>query len=163
MVPTKLSDWFVTALLAIALLAVMLCVPMLTSAQSISPLVSEYHKKASGAFLVRNDSMMPTTVTIEAASYKIDDGKQNLRSLDESVHLELSEQTFRLSAQETHAVTYKASCMPMPCGFAIFATFVQEHQIANGVKVAIHLPTAVYICADTKKACRQRVRAMLTQ
>jgi hypothetical protein len=71
-------------------------------AQTISPMVQEYGKKANGTFLLTNNTVQPLATTIEAYSFSVDKIGKHLRALDSTAHVQLSETSARLAPKETH-------------------------------------------------------------
>jgi hypothetical protein len=133
-----------------------------THAQTISPLVSQYAKKARGAQVhLVNNGLLPTNVTIEAKSLEFKNGVPvRFLPLDPSVHLKLSATSARLVPKQDYTFWYDASCDKAPCSFAIFATFYAPHA-DKGIAVAVHMMSTVYIC-DKIKNCRELAIAQST-
>lgn len=129
--------------------------------QSVSPMVSEYKKSARGSFTVSNNTLRPMTVVVEPVSFHLVKGQQVTEPLSNDVHLELSDMTVRLAPKQSRVITYRAKCDALPCGFAIYSRFMDAQHTTEGVAVALHLPSSVYICPDKTKGCRERVRAIL--
>ena len=115
------------------------------AAQTISPVIVEYQKKANGKFQVTNDSDVPLAVVLEPESFTVDGkGNPTYFPLDKNVHLELSSTSFRLAPHQTYMVFYKASADRLPAWFTIYAT-VTGRRTAQGLELAIHLPHTVYL------------------
>lgn len=140
-------------------LAVLFIVLLFTSGvahcQTISPVVSEYGKKAAGSFLVQNNTLSPMAVVVESYSWSADSTGQHFRKLDPSVHVELSETSARLSPKEIHQFDYKVKCDQLPCTFSFLAGMIVGHT-ADGMQVRLILPHTVYVC-DKQKDCRRHV------
>ncbi len=114
-------------------------------AQTISPVIVEYQKKANGKFQVTNDSDVPLAVVLEPESFTVDGkGNPTYFPLDKNVHLELSSTSFRLAPHQTYMVFYKASADHLPAWFTIYATITGRRTV-QGLELAIHLPHTVYL------------------
>jgi hypothetical protein len=133
-------------------------------AQTISPLTTSYKvkpgKNVSGSFVVTNNALTPSNVVVETASFRWVNDKQILEAVGTNVRVKLSETSFRLGAKTSHTVNYQVSCDKLPCAVALFSAFISGH-VENGVNIAIHLPTSVYMCEDDAKHCREKVRSSL--
>ena len=132
----------------------MLLSSAMLSAQTISPVVSEYGgKKASGSFTVTNNALVPLTVVVEPPqSLSFINGKPHLGALDPTVHLTLEEMSAKVGAKQSHEFSYKLECDTQPCAVTIYTTITGPHT-ASGLAVAIHLPHVSYLC-DKSKGCR---------
>ena len=123
------------------------------SAQMISPLTQEAKgPRARGEITITNQGLVPMAVVLEAATLSATNGKPTYVPLH-GVQLKLSEQSARLGPKQTRMISYDAKCDQLPCAFTVFAKFVQGHT-AQGIAVAIHLPSTMYVC-EKKKGCRE--------
>jgi hypothetical protein len=129
-------------------------------AQTISPIVQEYGKKANGTFLLTNNTVQPLAVTIEAYSFSVDKAGKHLRPLDSTVHLKLSETSARLAPKETHEVDYKIRCDSYPCLVTLLSGMVVGHTQGDKdhpvFQVRLILEHVVYLC-EKQKGCRTGV------
>ncbi|MGH9733758.1 MAG: hypothetical protein ACRD8A_04105 [Candidatus Acidiferrales bacterium] len=130
------------------LIAFIVVAALPAAAQTISPVIVEYQKKANGKFQVTNDSDVPLAVVLEPESFTVDGkGKPTYFPLDKNVHLELSSTSFRLAPHQTYMVFYKASADHLPAWFTIYAT-VTGRRTVQGLELAIHLPHTVYLMTN---------------
>lgn len=131
-----------------ALIALVVVAAVPTWAQTISPVIVEYQKKANGKFQVTNDSDVPLAVVLEPESFTVDGkGNPTYVPLDKNIHLELSSTSFRLAPHQTYMVFYKASADHLPAWFTIYAT-VTGRRTVQGLELAIHLPHTVYLMTN---------------
>jgi len=123
-------------------------------AQTISPITQEAKgPHARGEITVTNQGVVPLAVVLEPASLlSAANGKPTYGPL-RGVALKLSEQSARLGPKQTRTISYDAKCDQLPCAFTVFAKFMQGHT-AQGIAVAVHLPSSVYVC-EKKKGCRE--------
>lgn len=128
------------------------------AAQTISPLSAEFKKHASGSFTATNNSVVPVIIVAEPVTFHQVNGQQVTEALPSSIHIELSESSARLAPKTSREIFYKMTCDTEPCAAAIYVRFTGPHT-DTGVSVALHLPTSIYICPDTTKKCRERIRA----
>jgi hypothetical protein len=128
------------------------------SAQTVSPVIAEGGKgKARGYFTAKNETLDYEVVTVTAHSFSADaNGKPQFRPLDPDVNLKLSSSSARLGPNQTHIFDYDISC-PHNCAVAFDVVFMGK-PITEGLQVALHLPTALYLCTDKDKGCRKRMR-----
>jgi hypothetical protein len=131
------------------LILLSLVLPVLGSiraqAQTISPLIVEYHQKGSGKILLTNDTLTPLIVVLQPESFSIaPDGKASYRPLDRGIHVELSTTSVRLMPKQQYYVFYKTSADSLPAWYTIYATF-SPAQAARGLTVRIMLPHTVYL------------------
>ncbi len=141
----------------IIILLVVLFVVLVAAAlsQQISPVAQEAKgPHARGEITVTNQGVTPLAVVMEPASLSSKNGKPAWLPLH-GVALKLSEQSARLGPRQTRTISYDATCAQLPCAFTVFARFVQGHT-AQGVAVAVHIPSTVYLC-ERKKGCRESV------
>lgn len=114
-------------------------------AQTISPIIVEYHQKGSGRILLTNDTLTPLVVVLQPESFSIaPDGRATYRPLDRGIHVELSTTSLRLMPKQQYYVFYKASADSLPAWFTVYATF-SPAQAARGLTVRIMLPHTVYL------------------
>jgi hypothetical protein len=115
-------------------------------AQSVSPVISEYHGgPATGSFDVNNDSLSPLVITIEPKSFSIDrEGKGEFRALDTGIKVTLSETSMRLPPKSHRTIFYKASAETYPAWFSVYATF-RGMPKENHMNVELQLPHTVYL------------------
>jgi hypothetical protein len=125
--------------------------------QTVSPVSVEYKKTARGILTATNNGITPLVVVLEPASIGRVQGKPTVSKLSTDVHLDISEMSFRLPPKSSHTVSYKATC-DTNCGFAIFARFSGLHT-TEGITLALHIPTLVFICSDKAKDCKPRILA----
>lgn len=131
-----------------ALVALIVAGSLPAAAQTISPVIVEYQKKANGKFQVTNDSDVPLAVVLEPESFTVDGkGNPTYFPLDKNIHLELSSTSFRLGPHQTYMVFYKASADHLPAWFTIYAT-VTGRRTVQGLELAIHLPHTVYLMTN---------------
>ncbi len=131
------------------LILLSLVLPVLGSirgqAQTISPLIVEYHQKGSGKILLTNDTLTPLIVVLQPESFSIaPDGKATYRPLDRGIHVALSTSSVRLMPKQQYYVFYKTSADSLPAWYTIYATFAPA-QAARGLTVRIMLPHTVYL------------------
>lgn len=130
------------------LIALVAAAGLPAAAQTISPVILEYQKKANGKFQVTNDSDIPLAVVLEPESFTVDGkGSPTYGPLDKNIHLELSSTSFRLGPHQTYMVFYKASADHLPAWFTIYATVTGKRTV-EGIELAIHLPHTVYLMTD---------------
>ena len=130
----------------------MLCLLFLApglAAQTISPVIVEYHEKAAGRFQIHNDTDFPLTVVLEPQSFTVDSGgKPTFADLSSDIHLELSTTSFRVGPKQDYYVFYKATADKLPSWFCIYAS-VAGARTMDGVQVRIELPHTVYLLGKT--------------
>lgn len=121
-------------------------------AQTSGPIYVECKtKNCSGSFEIRNDQLVPISFTIESYA-----GTQftSLRSLGSSEHLELSQNSGRLSPKETHQIDFKFRCDESPCNITLLTGFMTGKHTVDGVAVRLILPFTIYSCQSGKN-CRK--------
>lgn len=115
------------------------------AAQTVSPVIVEYHEKAAGRFQIHNDADMPLTVVLEPRSFHVDsNGKPTFVALDPEIHLELSSMSFRVEPKQDYYVFYKATAESLPAWFCIYASITGPHT-QEGIQVRLELPHTVYL------------------
>jgi hypothetical protein len=128
-----------------ALSAVVVFAGVAVSAQTVSPIITEYNGKGEGTITLANNTLSPLVVTIEAQSFSINpDGRAIYRPLDPSIHVSLSTTSVRLEPKQQYFVFYKTHADSLPAWFTVFATFSQP-QRSPGLNVRIMLPHTVYL------------------
>lgn len=134
------------------LLAAMAC------AQTVSPVTAESGKgKARGFFTTKNNSTDAEVVTIVAQSFSTDKtGKPMFRPLDTDVHVRLAATSVKVGPQQSHMFDYDIDC-PQGCAVVFEVTFMGK-KTSDGLQLALHIPTAAYVCADKATGCRRRMR-----
>jgi hypothetical protein len=129
-----------TAVVALAIL------PYVGTAQTIRPVIVETKgPKTNGRFELINDQQFPVNVILEAKSFNVNEaGEPTYRPLDKSVHLKLSEMSFRIPPGSSRNVFFEARAESLPAWFTIYATFagLPSHQ---GIAVEVELPHTVYM------------------
>lgn len=141
---------------AIWILLLMVVAPPMW-AQTVSPVISEYGKRAEGQFTLTNNTFVPEAATVEALSFTADEhGTAAYRALDPGVTVQLSETSARLGPKASHTFQYRVTCAAMPCAVVLFSTLTGL-QTVEGIKLNIHLPHSVYVC-EKAKACRANMR-----
>jgi hypothetical protein len=131
-------------------------------AQTLSPMVGEYGKKANGTFLLTNNTVVPLAVTIEAQSFSVDKMGKHLRPLDSTTHVQLSETSARLAPKEIHEVNFKIRCDVYPCLVTFLSGMVVGHTQGDKdhpvFQVRLILEHVAYVCSKAKN-CRKDVLA----
>ena len=118
---------------------------LLATAQSVSPVVSEYTDHAASSFEVTNNSAAPAIVVMEPKSFSIrPDGDGVYRDLDPSIHLSLSATSLRLEPHETARVFYKVTADSVPAWLCIYASFSPVKK-SPGVNLRILIPHTIYL------------------
>jgi len=124
------------------------------AAQTVRPVIAEYSQKARGRFDLVNDTALPLNVVLEPKSFSIsDDGSPSFRPLDKSIHLKLSQMSFRIPPQQTYYVFYEAMADSYPAWFVIYATLAGLPK-QSGLNVQVELPHTVYLLQ--KRSIQQR-------
>lgn len=115
------------------------------AAQTVRPVIAEYSQKARGRFDLVNDTALPLNVVLEPKSFSIsDEGSPSFRPLDKSIHLKLSQMSFRIPPQQTYYVFYEATADTYPAWFVIYATLAGLPK-QSGLNVQVELPHTVYL------------------
>lgn len=124
----------------------------ISSAQTVSPVISESVEVAKNQVTITNDGLTPYVVTMEPLSFDVsnDTAIQSFRPLDPGITVKYSETSFRLAAKSSHVVRYEAHCSTTPCWFINFATLTQPQvklvsADAGVMRIALHLPNVCYI------------------
>jgi hypothetical protein len=128
------------------------------TAQTVSPVISEYGKKVYGTYTIRNDSLQPVSLVIEAYQATYDSKGQHLQPVDPSLNLQLSETSVRLSPRETHQITFKAKPISFPVSLVFLNGMTMGHTQGDkdhpSLAVRLILPHVAYICSAAKD-CRK--------
>jgi hypothetical protein len=124
------------------------------AAQSITPLTSEFGKKAAGSFTVTNNGLRPLNVTLEKRGFTVSpEGVPTLTPLPAGVRLELGVTSTSIGIGQSHTFFYKMTCDTLPCHAQVLALMMSGEKTAEGFKLALGLPTVIYVC-EKKKNCR---------
>ena len=117
------------------------------SSQTIRPLVSEYRSKANGRVELVNGSDRPLNVVLEPRGFSVDeDGELRDTPLPQSIHLKLSDMSFRIPPQQNRFVFYEALADRTPAWFMLYANFTgYSPNEFRGVNVQLELPHIIYI------------------
>jgi hypothetical protein len=136
----------------------LLLLTLAAAAQTISPPISEFHSKvAKGQFTVTNNGLTPLDVKIEPLSFSVDaTGTAHFRPLDASTHLKMDSFTGRVGVKQQRTFFYEVRCDQYPCFLSIYSVMTVG-RTPEGIAVAIHLPSTIYLCEREKK-CREHVR-----
>lgn len=130
----------------------------LAHGQTISPVVSEYGKKANGSFVMKNNGLQAQTVTVTVRSFSVGASTPTLRPLDASVHVDLSEMSARVQPGQDHEFTYRITCDAYPCP-VMFLVGITNGHTADGLAVRLVLSHAVYLCQRAKNCRADLLRA----
>jgi hypothetical protein len=125
--------------------------------QTVSPVVSEYGKKANGTFTVRNNGLQAQIVTVQAMSFSVGTNAPALRPLDAGAHVDLSEMSARVQPGQDHEFTYRITCDAYPCP-VMFLVGITNHT-ADGFAVRLVLSHAAYVCQRAKNCRADMLRA----
>jgi hypothetical protein len=124
-------------------------------AQTVSPIVAEFGKKANGAFQITNNTVQPMVVSLESYSFSLDSKGQHFRKLDATTHVTLSESSARLSPREVHEFNYRITCDVLPCYTTILSGMIVG-KTQDGIQVRLILPHSVYTCQKKASKCREQ-------
>jgi len=115
-------------------------------AQTVSPVAAEAKgPKARGEFSLTNNQIVPLAVFVEATS-----AQQS--TLAPGVTVRLANSSARLGPKQTYVFQYEVECAALPCAVNFWATLTGLHT-KDGLAVALHLPSVLYVC-DRAKDCR---------
>lgn len=131
------------------------------SAQSLSPIIGEGGKgKLKGSFQIGNTEVIPmvTTVDVRSATFA-KDGSVTYRALDEDVTVQLKETSAKIGPRQSHVFYYSVECRNPHACVVIFLPSSTFGRAANGMQVRVVLPHSVYLCSDSARGCRARVRS----
>ncbi len=133
------------ALLALLLIAPLSAVLPRCHAQQVQPVIMEYRNKAEGKFTLMNNTLEPMVVVLEPKSFSISpDGQGTFRSLDPTIHVQLSTTSVKLQPLQSYTIFYKADAESFPAWFTIYSTFSALRSTAT-LSVRIQLPHTVYL------------------
>jgi hypothetical protein len=141
---------------------VLFLAPVMSSAQTISPVHSEakIDKKghATGELTVRNDTLYREVVTVEPTSLYLDeDGKLVMGKMSPKVFVKLSDTSFVLPAKGSRTVYWTADTNEPMLHLMLISSFHTMLKTKEGMSVLINLGASAYACTDTVKDCRERV------
>jgi hypothetical protein len=124
-------------------------------AQSISPLVNECAKKCSGSFTVTNNSLHPLNVVLQKNGFTVSsNGTPTLTPVPPGMDVALGQASAVLPIKGSHTFFYKVKCDTLPCHLQVVALFTNKEKVpGTGLKLALGLPTSIYVC-EKKKDCR---------
>lgn len=130
-----------------SLLVICVALISLSAAQTIRPVLSEYHNKAEGRFEIVNDMFVSANIVLEAKSFSVDEaGHIEYLPLDPDIKLKFSEKSFRLPPKGNRTVTYSATATKLPAWFVIYADVAGAPvKKTSGMNVEVMLPHTVYI------------------
>jgi hypothetical protein len=144
-----------------------MCPAGIASAQTVSPVRSEYRLEANGEFQLVNNSFQPINVVLEPQSFRVSaDGEISYSPLDPSIHVKLAATSLRIQPKQTYTVSYKAKADKLPAWFVIYAKFTGlPFRTSSGMNLSINLPHTVYILPkkDADKSELKVVRAEFDQ
>ncbi len=129
------------------LLAVVVAVAVLTQAQTVRPILSEFQVNGKGRVELVNDSAQPLNVIVVPKGFQVSEtGEISYGELPENVHIKLSAMSFRIPAKQSYYVFYEAKADALPAWFVLYFNFVglppKDH---SGLNVQIELPHTVYL------------------
>lgn len=123
------------------------------SAQTVSPVVSEFNKAhGKGTVTATNNAIIPQVVTVRPYST----GPDGLRELDSTVHIRLSESSAKVPPRTAHSFDYDIICDKAPCAVAFVTTFTGQ-RVTEAIKLDFKILSTAYVCTDRKKDCRKHV------
>lgn len=128
------------------------------AAQTVSPVVMEYGKKANGSFTMKNNGLQAQIVTIQVMSFSVGASAPALRLLDAGVHVDLSEMSARVQPGQDHEFTYRITCDAYPCP-VMFLAGITNGRTTDGVAVRLVLSHAAYVCQRAKNCRADMLRA----
>jgi hypothetical protein len=124
------------------------------SAQTITPLIAEYGKKASGSFTITNNGLKPLNVVLEKHGFDVTkNGDAVLTPLPAGVDVELGATSTVIGIQQSHTFYYKISCSILPCKAELLALMSTGERTSQGLQMSLGLPHVIYLC-QVKKNCR---------
>ncbi|HEX3235880.1 MAG TPA: hypothetical protein VHR41_16925 [Gemmatimonadales bacterium] len=128
------------------LAGLLLLVPQLLPAQSVTPPIAEYQEHASSSFRLSNGSLYPLNVVLEVRGFRVtEQGEVVDVPLDTTrLHLKLSAMSFRIPPRASYTVFYEASADSLPAWFNIISAMTGARS-DNGLNVRILLPHVVYL------------------
>jgi len=141
------------------LLAILICFASTEChAQTISPVISECKgPRCRGEIVLTNNQIVPLAAYIETQSLAASDGKVLYRHLDSGINIRLTNNSARLGPRQSYVIGYEITCREMPCVVNLGTVFQGLHT-KEGLAVALHLGSVIYLCSDKAKGCRERTR-----
>jgi hypothetical protein len=133
-------------------LMVLLTASPLFAQVTLTPVTSECGKNCSGQFMVTDNGLAPTVLTINLQSLTVANGRPVFAPLPSTAHVELSEMSARVGGKQSHMFAYKVHCDVMPCVVAMWMTAMSGHT-DSGLAMALHIPHIAYVC-EKQKNCR---------
>jgi hypothetical protein len=143
----------------ILLLVAVLMVGKITNAQTISPLFVEGKAKVKAQFSITNPSVSPMPVSVEAREMVMVDGKAQLVTPTNGVHVELQDTSGIVAPKSTRTFDYKITS-DHDALIVLMAGMVNGRS-KEGVTIKLWFPHSVYTCTDSAKDCRERVKKSL--
>jgi hypothetical protein len=139
-------------------LAILLMWAACAAAQTVSPVVMEYGKKANGSFTMKNNGLQAQIVTVQVMSFSVGASAPALRPLDAGVNVDLSEMSARVQPGQDHEFTYRITCDVYPCP-VMFLVGITNGHTADGIAVRLVLSHAAYVCERVKNCRADMLRA----
>jgi hypothetical protein len=128
------------------LAGLLLLVPRILPAQSVTPPIAEYQEHARSSFRLSNGTLYPLNVVLEVRGFRVtEQGEVVDMPLDTTgLHLKLSAMSFRIPPRGSYTVFYEASADSLPAWFNIISAMTGARS-DNGLNVRILLPHVVYL------------------
>lgn len=128
------------------LAGLVLLVPRVLSAQSVTPPIAEYQERARSSFRLSNETLYPLNVVLDVHGFRVtEQGDVVEESLDTTrLHLKLSAMSFRIAPRAAYTVFYEATADSLPAWFNIVSA-MSGARTDNGLNVRILLPHVVYL------------------
>lgn len=144
--------------IAFIVLLTLVLLAISASAQTVSPLITEFHGKvARGEFTVTNGGLSSLEVSVSARSFTVaPNGDTRFRPLDPTVHLKMDSFFAHLGVKQQRIFWYEVRCDQQPCALSIYVRFTGT-KTREGVNLAVSLPHTIYFC-EREKHCRDAVR-----
>jgi hypothetical protein len=131
---------------------------LVASAQQVSPLIQEAGKsRARGFITVTNLGLQNSIVVITPHSATFKDGRAVFLPLGDDVKVRLSQSSLKLGPKASQEIDFNVDCHS--CIVVFDSSFMNGQRVAEGLTLALHVESAVYVCADKSKDCRKRTRA----
>jgi hypothetical protein len=130
----------------VRLAGLLLLVPQILPAQSVTPPIAEYQERARSSFRLSNGSLYPLNVVLDVRGFRVtEQGVVVDQPLDTTrLHLKLSAMSFRIPPRGSYTVFYEASADSLPAWFNIISAMTGA-RTDNGLNVRILLPHVVYL------------------
>jgi hypothetical protein len=143
---------------AIGLFAVAIA-PGICGQQIIGQIVREYKGKARDEITVHNTGLRPVLVTLEALSFTVSetDHKVHLIPLAPGVLVKIGSSGAQLAPNQSYFFPFEATCTMPPCAIQLRAKFQNARAPKSSIAVSVNLSTAVYVCQDRAKGCRDEI------